>query len=151
MVWYYATRAPVSGEYLEQWYHSASIVGKKTAITNFSHYGDVDADGDGEVADNNIDECIDKGWVEMAPHERKRLYFKAQMQILKDLPAFGIRMGNHVLVRQPYIDSDSTIKRFSGSGLAGGRLVTIWISSGRTPNSRVRMAAIEGVQLAPWQ
>ncbi len=104
VVWYYASRAPVAGEYLEQWYHSNSIVKKKTAITNFSHYGEVDADGDGDVVDNNIDEYVDKAWAEMDPDVRRQLYRKAQYQLLNDLPTIPLTVSTSVLARQPYLD-----------------------------------------------
>lgn len=41
MVLYGAARFPTPDQYLTQFYHSASTVGKPTAVTNFSHYGSV--------------------------------------------------------------------------------------------------------------
>ncbi len=104
LVMYNASRPPIGGIYLEHWYHSNSIIGKKTAITNFSHYGDVDADGDGDVSDNNIDAYIDKGWVEMDPNKVKEMYRRAQIQLLTDLPTFPLIIRNYVLVRQPWVN-----------------------------------------------
>jgi peptide/nickel transport system substrate-binding protein len=101
---YSATRTPIAGVYLTQWYHSASIVGKKTAITNFSHYGEVDVDGDGDLTDNNIDRFIDQAAYEMDPEKQRRLYAEAQLQLLKDIPAIPIRVYRIIPVRQPYID-----------------------------------------------
>jgi peptide/nickel transport system substrate-binding protein len=104
LVWYNATRPPIAGVYLTQWWHSASIVGKKTAITNFSHYGEVDADGDGDVKDNNIDRFVDQAAIEMDPEKQKKLYAEAQMQILRDLPSLSVRLFTFPFARQPYID-----------------------------------------------
>jgi len=104
LVLYSATRTPIAGVYLTQWYHSASIVGKKTAITNFSHYGEVDVDGDGDLTDNNIDRFIDQAAYEMDPEKQRRLYAEAQLQLLKDIPAIPIRVYRIIPVRQPYID-----------------------------------------------
>jgi len=104
MVLYNAARPPFTGVVLTQWYHSSTIVGKKTAMTNFSHYGDVDADGDGEVADNNIDRFIDQAEYEMDTEKQNQLYKEAQLQLLRDLPAIPIRTYYPVLMRQPYVD-----------------------------------------------
>jgi len=104
LVLYSATRTPIAGVYLTQWYHSDSIVGKKTAITNFSHYGEVDVDGDGDLTDNNIDSLIDQAATEVDPEKQKLLYAEAQLRLLKDLPAIPIRIYYNVFVRQPYID-----------------------------------------------
>ena len=104
LVLYNATRTPIAGVYLRQFFHSASIVGKKTAITNFSHYGEVDVDGDGDLTDNSIDRFIDEAATEMDLEKTKQLYIKAQLQLLKDLPAIPIRTYFITPVRQPYID-----------------------------------------------
>jgi peptide/nickel transport system substrate-binding protein len=111
VVWYNATRTPIAGVYLTQWWHSASIVGKKTAITNFSHYGDVDADGDGDVRDNNIDRFIEEAASEMDPAKQKKLYAEAQLQLLSDLPSVPVRMYYVILARQPYVDLGYEPKR----------------------------------------
>jgi peptide/nickel transport system substrate-binding protein len=104
VVVYHACRAPVAGVYLEQWYHSASVVGKKTAVTNFSHYGDVDADGDGQVDDNTIDPFVDKASVVMDPSVRKKLYQEAQMRLLNDRPAHPLVVVSDAMARQRYVD-----------------------------------------------
>jgi len=111
VVWYNATRTPIAGVYLTQWWHSASIVGKKTAITNFSHYGEVDIDGDGDLKDNNIDRFIDQAAYEMDPEKQKKLYAEAQMQLLRDLPSVPVRMYYVIPARQPYIDLGYEPKR----------------------------------------
>ena len=52
VILYNATRLPIADIYLSQFYHSDTIVGKPTAITNFSHLGDVVA---------SMDHLIDRG------------------------------------------------------------------------------------------
>ena len=104
IIWYNATRTPIAGVYLTEWWHSASIVGKKTAITNFSHYGEVDINGDGDLKDNNIDRFIDEAAYCMDPKRQKELYAQAQLQLLRDLPSVPVRMYYSVAVRQPYVD-----------------------------------------------
>ncbi|HTS92397.1 MAG TPA: ABC transporter substrate-binding protein [Stellaceae bacterium] len=47
VVMYAAARLPVADVYLTQFYHSRSIVGTPTAVTNFSHCGMADAEIDG--------------------------------------------------------------------------------------------------------
>jgi len=111
LVWYNAARPPIAGIYLTQWWHSASIVGKKTAITNFSHYGEVDTDGDGDVKNNNIDRLIDQAAIEMDPEKRKKLYAEAQIQLLKDLPSIPVRLYSMPFARQPYIDLGYELKK----------------------------------------
>jgi len=103
LVWYNATRTPIAGVYMTQFFHSASIVGKKTAITNFSHYGEVDVNGDGSTADNAIDELVDKAASEADPAVQKKMYAEAQLRLLRDLPAVPVRKQNYVFARQPYI------------------------------------------------
>jgi peptide/nickel transport system substrate-binding protein len=89
---------------MTQFFHSVSIVGKKTAITNFSHYGEVDVNGDGNVTDNSIDDLIDKARYEMDLEAQKKLYAEAQMRLLRDLPAVPVRNQHYVFARHPYID-----------------------------------------------
>jgi len=91
LIWYNATRTPIAGVYLYQFFHSSSIVGKKTAITNFSHY-------------DKIDQYLDKASTEMDPEVQKKLYAEAQLQLLKDLPAIPVALQNYVLARQKYVD-----------------------------------------------
>jgi peptide/nickel transport system substrate-binding protein len=89
---------------MTQWFHSASIVGKKTAITNFSHYGEVDVNGDGSTADNSIDELVDKAATESDRDVQKKLYAEGQMRLLRDLPAVPVKLQRYVFARQKYVD-----------------------------------------------
>ena len=81
VVIYGAYRTPLIADiYLTQFYASASIVGKDTAITNFSHLGEVDADGDGVI--DGIDNLIETARAEPDPEKQKVLYAQAQQLIL---------------------------------------------------------------------
>ncbi len=91
LIWYNATRTPIAGVYMFQFFHSSSSVGKKTAITNFSHY-------------DKIDQYVDKAGVEMDAETQKKLYADAQLQFLKDLPAIPVAQQNYVMARQKYVD-----------------------------------------------
>jgi peptide/nickel transport system substrate-binding protein len=91
LIWYNATRTPIAGVYLFQFFHSSSIVGKKTTITNFSHY-------------DKIDQYLDKASTEMDLEVQKKLYADAQLELLKDLPAIPVALQNYVLARQRYVD-----------------------------------------------
>lgn len=102
VVIYYAGRAPVADSYLTQWYHSDSIVNKKTGITNFSHYGEVDADGDGKI--DNIDDLIEAARSEIDQEKQIELYHKAQLELLKDVPSKPLHELTKVLVRHEWVD-----------------------------------------------
>jgi peptide/nickel transport system substrate-binding protein len=52
---YQAARFPVADVYLTQFYHSRSIVGTPTAITNFSHCNVADAEIDAAKAERDQD------------------------------------------------------------------------------------------------
>lgn len=91
LVWYNATRTPIAGVYLFQFFHSSSAVGKKTAITNFSHY-------------DKIDEYLDKAGTEMDSAVQKKLYAEAQLQLLKDVPAIPVGLQKYIFSRQKYVD-----------------------------------------------
>lgn len=101
IVLYAAGRRPIADVYLTQWYHSDSIVTKPTGVTNFSHYGDVDADGDGKV--DSIDSLIEEARFELNPEKQKELYAKAQKQLMENMAAYQIMVRGWVLVRQPYV------------------------------------------------
>lgn len=98
VVFYNASRLPLADIYLRQWFHSKSIVGKPTAITNFSHYGEVDADGDGTI--DSIDELIDEASVTTDLERQKGLYAQAQRQILEDVPVISYKRANIPFARR---------------------------------------------------
>jgi peptide/nickel transport system substrate-binding protein len=108
VVVYYAGRPPVADSYLTQWYHSKAIIGKPGAITNFSHYGDVDADGDGKI--DNIDSLIEEARGELNPQRQKKLYYEAQLQLLKHVPSKPLHELTKVLARHNWFDPGVEIK-----------------------------------------
>jgi len=85
-----------------QYIHSDAIVGKETAITNFSHYGDVDCDGDGTV--DSVDEYVELARSEVNTERQKALYAIAQLQTLLDLPVYPLRVLAAVQARQTWVD-----------------------------------------------
>ncbi len=80
LVSYGGKRFPHAHDYLHEWFHSDSIVGKPTRITNISHYGDVVG---------NVDKLIDEAGRITDLKRQIELLKKAQLQILKDLPAYS--------------------------------------------------------------
>jgi len=85
-----------------QYLHSAAIIGKETAVTNFSHYGDIDCDGDGTV--DGVDELIEAARAESNIERQKALYALAQLQVMLDLPVYPLRVLAAVQARQPWVD-----------------------------------------------
>jgi peptide/nickel transport system substrate-binding protein len=69
IVMYAAGRFPVADVYLTQFFHSRSIVGTPTAVTNFSHCNDADAD-------------IDQARTETDPEKQKALWKTAQHKLV---------------------------------------------------------------------
>ena len=95
LVIYGGVRLPVAKTLLEQFYAKSSIVGTQTAITNFSHYGDVIP---------GIDGYLDKAEA-TNDLELKKYYFKqAQYQIIQDLPVYPIYINRAALCYQPWVD-----------------------------------------------
>ncbi len=74
---YSAARFPVADTYLTQFYHSASIVGTPTAVTNFSHCAVADAEI--EAARTETDEA-----------KQKELWATAQKKIMEEVCAVPI-------------------------------------------------------------
>ena len=72
VVHYSAARFPIADVYLTQFFHSRSIVGTPTAVTNFSHCDVADAE-------------IDAARVEPDPEKQKELWAEAQRKIIEAL------------------------------------------------------------------
>lgn len=108
VVIYYAGRPPVADSWLTQFYYSKSIIGKPGAITNFSHYGDVDADGDGKI--DSIDSLIEEARGELNPERQKKLYYDAQLQLLKHVPSKPLHELTKVFARHNWFDPGVEIK-----------------------------------------
>jgi len=95
VIFYNATRLPIADVYLSQFYHSDAIVGKPTAITNFSHLGDVV---------DNIDALIEEARFELNPDRQKELYAEAQRRIMAAAAAMPYAQRYSAVARQPYVN-----------------------------------------------
>ena len=71
---YGCARFPVADVLLTQFYHSKSIIGKPTGVTNFSHYGEVIP---------GVDDLIDAARVEPDIEKQKALWIAAQQKIIR--------------------------------------------------------------------
>jgi peptide/nickel transport system substrate-binding protein len=91
LVLYGAARFPVADTYLTQFYHSASIVGTPTAVTNFSHCKVADAE-------------IDAARKETNAARQKELWVKAQQKIMETLCAVPLFEQLQVWARRDTID-----------------------------------------------
>jgi peptide/nickel transport system substrate-binding protein len=76
VVLYSCSRKPTADEPLTQFFHSASIVGKESAITNFSHFSDPE-----------VDEAIEQARVTLDSQEQLSLYAFAQRRIMEAVAA----------------------------------------------------------------
>ena len=83
MVYYSAARFPVADIYLTQFFHSRSIVGTPTAVTNFSHC-------------DQADRQIDAARVSTDEEEQKRLWAEAQRILVQNV--CGVPMIETLLV-----------------------------------------------------
>ena len=94
LVIYNASRVPIADSYLTEFYYSPSAIGQPTAVTNFSHYGEVIP---------GVDAFIELARTEEDPDVQKALYAAAQRIIMADLPAYPLFMGISIRARQPYV------------------------------------------------
>jgi peptide/nickel transport system substrate-binding protein len=105
VVIYGAHRYPYTGNiYLTQFYHSESIVGKPSAIINFSHYGE---------ALPGVDQYIDDARYELNTEKQKRLWIKAQQQIKKDAVSFPLFTRAYGMAKAKYLDLGFEQKSYS--------------------------------------
>lgn len=74
VVLYQAARFPVADVYLTQFFHSRSIVGTPTAVTNFTHCRSADADIDAAKIETNIE-------------KQKEFWRAAQEKLVRDVCA----------------------------------------------------------------
>lgn len=91
MVLYMCARFPTADPILTQFYHSKSILGMPTAITNFSHYG-------------KIDDLIEKARGEINPKKQKAFWAEAQKKIMEDAVALPLCTLKSVYARKAYVD-----------------------------------------------
>jgi peptide/nickel transport system substrate-binding protein len=100
---YYASWRPNEDVYLTQFYHSDSVVQKgKKPITNFSHYGLVDANADGKI--DSVDSLIEQARWELNAQKQEALWKEAQLQILKDVVAVPIIRLKYTFPQKSYVD-----------------------------------------------
>ncbi len=99
----YACWRPNSDVFLTRFYHSDSVVvsGLKPD-TNFSHYGAVDADGDGKV--DSIDGLIEKARLELDADKQDALWREAQIQLLNHAAVVPIIRLKYVFPMKSYVD-----------------------------------------------
>lgn len=95
LVPYAAARFPIADEYLFQFHYSKSAIGLPTAITNFSHYGQVIP---------GVDDLIEAARVEPNIKKQIALWQKAQKKIMQDVPAYPLRVSYLVFARKANVD-----------------------------------------------
>ncbi|RMF91272.1 MAG: polyamine ABC transporter substrate-binding protein [Nitrospinota bacterium] len=91
MVLYICTRFPTGDQMLTQFFHSRSIVGTPTGVTNFSHY-------------TAIDELLDKARQETDPAVQVKLWKEAQLRILEDAVAYPLYTLKFAFAKKPWLD-----------------------------------------------
>jgi peptide/nickel transport system substrate-binding protein len=100
---YYACWRPNCDVFLTRFYHSASEVVKgKKPDTGFSHYGAVDADGDGQV--DSIDALIEKARYELDGAKQAELWRQAQIELLKDVALVPMIRLKYAFPMKSYVD-----------------------------------------------
>jgi peptide/nickel transport system substrate-binding protein len=87
LVLYICARFPTADPILTQFYHSKSIVGAPSAITNFSHY-------------DQIDDLIEQARGEANPKKQKALWAKAQRRIVEDAVALPLCITQFAFARK---------------------------------------------------
>ena len=100
---YYACWRPNVDVFLTRFFHSASeVVSGAKPDTNFSHYGAVDANGDGKI--DSIDALIEKARWELDAGKQSALWKEAQVQLLKDAAMVPIIRLKYVFPMKSYVD-----------------------------------------------
>jgi peptide/nickel transport system substrate-binding protein len=91
IVHYAAARFPVADTYLTQFFHSRSIVGTPTAVTNFSHCNDADAE-------------IDAARIEPDRAKQKALWKTAQQKLMAKVCGIPIYEQPQIWARHANLD-----------------------------------------------
>jgi len=92
LVLYRCTRLPICDEYMTQFFHSDSIVGKPTAITNFIHYSAVDA-------------LLDGARYETDGAKQLAMYKDAQKKIMEEAACIPLTVTAQFNgIRKPYFE-----------------------------------------------
>jgi len=100
---YYACWRPNTDVFLTRFYHSASeVVNGKKPDTGFSHYGAVDADGDGEI--DSIDNLIEEARYELDGERQTALWKQAQIELLRDVALVPMIRLKYAFPMKSYVD-----------------------------------------------
>jgi len=100
---YYACWRPNCDVFLTRFYHSASEVVKgKKPDTGFSHYGAVDADGDGKI--DSIDDLIEQARYELDGAKQAALWKQAQIELLKNVALVPMIRLKYAFPMKSYVD-----------------------------------------------
>jgi len=100
---YYACWRPNVDVFLTQFFHSDSVVQKgKKPITNFSHYGLMDANGDGKI--DSIDSIIEQARWELNSQKQDAMWKDVQIQLLKDVVAVPSIRLKYCFPMKSYVD-----------------------------------------------
>ncbi len=100
---YYAAWRPNVDAFLTRFYHSDStVVSGKKPDTNFSHYGAVDANGDGKI--DSIDELIEKARWELDAKKQMALWKEAQIKLLSDVAVVPIIRLKYAFPQKSSVD-----------------------------------------------
>lgn len=101
LIIYNADRYPKSAQvYYDQFYAGPAAIGKPTAITNFSHYGD---------AMPGIDDLLDKARYARSADEAKDLWAQAQKKVAQDLPSIPLYNQKNAIGRIKGLDIGYTL------------------------------------------
>jgi peptide/nickel transport system substrate-binding protein len=97
IVHYAAGRFPIADTYLTQFYHSRSVVGTPTAVTNFSHCNDADAE-------------IDAARIEPDTAKQKALWKTAQQKLMAKVCGIPIYEQPQIWARRDTLDYGFPLK-----------------------------------------
>ena len=85
----YVCQRPNPDAILSQFYYSKSIVATgERPVTNFSHIGAIDANGDGKI--DSIDKYIEAAKNEIDVKKQEKLWNQAQIELLQNMVAYPI-------------------------------------------------------------
>lgn len=97
IVYYAAARFPIADIYLTQFFHGRSTVGTPTAVTNFSHCNQADAE-------------IDAARVSTNPEEQKRLWAEAQRKLIANVCGVPLFEALKVFARSTKVEYGYDLK-----------------------------------------
>ncbi len=97
IVLYICTRFPTGDQMLTQFFHSKSIVGTPTGVTNFSHY-------------SAVDDLLDTARQETDPEAQVKLWKKVQLKILEEAVAYSFYTLKFAFAKKPWLDIGYDLK-----------------------------------------